>query len=328
KQESQIKQESLSPSSQSVSTTSASSKKVLRIGIAFSALDREPSESGDYRDPLDAFKLDYFGNDWYSNGVIRGLNQVALQDNLVIELLGTPLDQPILLSRRIELSSPDVFVCIGPPLRYASVIGEARRQGIPSVLAMIRAPEIGVPNIYEDNYAGSWDAVHRLYELGHRRIGFVQILTSGGWWSIDRYEGYRKALADHGLEINEALSLWVPQIVPQDGPDIIRRYLHRQHPTAVIFGCFRATFYLKELIKNRELSIPQDLSVITYDQLPLIQHFLGGVQPSTIALPLREVGETIGRLARIIVEKPKNVPPKTMLPCHFIEGNSTAPYQA
>ncbi|MDO4587052.1 MAG: substrate-binding domain-containing protein [Planctomycetia bacterium] len=304
-----------------ITETHKSESEILRLGVVIGKLDHV---SGSNQTSM-SYHPNEQGIDWLSSGVLQGLDHAAYQDNLLIELMGLYSSQPTIFTERMIRSSPDLLVCIGPPLLNAVVIGEARRQGIPAVLAMVRSPELAISSFFENNAQASQDAVDYLYEAGHRRIGFVQILSPSGWWSIDRYEGYRRALKSHEIVPSESLILWVPQTLPSDGAEIMRRYLKNQKPTALICGCARAAAYLQDLTNSGELSIPNDLSVVVYDQLPAIRNYLGGVKPTSLELPVFEVGERIGSMSHQIVQEKGGVRHEIILPCRLVQGDSVAP---
>lgn len=264
--------------------------------------------------------LGHLRHDWYSGLILHGIDEASVDDAITVELLGDHHAKPGALARRLVHSRPDVFACIGPPMAHTSVIGEAGRLGIPCILAGIRAPEVGLPNIFEDSVAASAIAVTHLAEAGHKRIGFVQV-ASAGWWTFDRHEGYLRGMAQCGLEPDEGLVLWLPAEPTPEGFEAVERYLARQKPTALLFGCCWATAYLQRLVASGRLSVPSDLSIISFDQHPEVKRWLGGVRPATIELPLRQIGRTVASMARQIVEG-LEVPAATALPCVFTPGDT------
>jgi DNA-binding LacI/PurR family transcriptional regulator len=259
-------------------------------------------------------------HDWYSGMILHGIDEASVDDAITVEFLGDHHAQPGALARRLVHSRPDVFACIGPPLAHTSVIGEAGRSNIPCILAGIRTPEVGLPNIFEDSAAASAAAIKHLAEAGHSRIGFVHV-ASAGWWTFDRHEGYLRGLTECGVEPDEGLVLWLPAEPTPEGLGAFQRYLARQKPTAVLFGCCWATAYLQQPVAAGKLRVPDDLSVVTFDQHPEVKRWLGGVRPATIELPLRQIGRTVAAMARQLVEG-QDVPAETALPCVFSPGET------
>ena len=262
-------------------------------------------------------------HDWYSGMILHGIDEASADDPITVEFLGDHHAQPGALARRLQHDRPDVFACIGPPLAHISVIGEAGRLNIPCILAGVRAPEVSLPNIFEDSAAGSATAIEHLVEAGHSRIGFVQV-ASAGWWTFDRHEGYLRALTECDIEPDEGLVLWLPAEPTPEAVDAFQRYLARQKPTAILFGCCWAVAYVQQIVASGQLRVPDDLSVVTFDQHPEAKRWLGGIRPTTVELPLRSIGRTVAAMARQIVER-REVPAATALQCVFSPGETIRP---
>ncbi|MCL2624322.1 MAG: GntR family transcriptional regulator [Planctomycetaceae bacterium] len=287
------------------------SRSLIRVAVAVSGLRNTRHEIGD---------------SWYYGEILKGIDEMAATESVVMEFLGYHGTRTESLLRRLNSHRPDVFLCIGPPMNHASLIGLAGRWDIPCVMAATRAPELGLPNIYEDSVTAARDAVAHLVELGHRRIGFLQVMSPSGWWAFDRYEGYLKGMREFRLEQDNELGLWLPLQPSGETADMIRRYLKKQNVSALICGCFWAVGHLTDLIRKQEIRVPQDISCVVFDQEPVVPHLLGGVKPTTIQLPLKDIGVTFVKMVRLLVEH-KEIPMTTALPCGFSPGESTVAYQ-
>lgn len=284
------------------SPTSSSKRRMVRLAVVIAGL-------GQLR------------HDWHTSLVLSGIDEVSLTEGVTLELLGDHHANPGVLARRLLQSRPDVFVCLGPPLAHATVIGEAGRLGIPCVLAGVRTPEIALPNVFDDSITASRLAVRHLIEQGHRRIGYVQV-TSTGWWTFDRREGYLRELEANGIEPDEGMVLWLPPEPATEGFETLRAYLARRKPTAVLFGCCWAAAYMQRMTNAGQLRVPEDLSVVVFDQHPEVVHWLGGVRPTTMELPARPMGRLLATMARQLAEG-REAPRESVLSCLLIGGDST-----
>ena len=118
--------------------------------------------------------------------------------------------------------------------------------------------------VISDSYNGSYCMTNYLYEMGHRRIGFVgTVLASGA--ITDRYFGYRKALLEHNLEFNEK---WVvedrdPKIGTIDGNTYFN--LPDEMPTAFVCNCDITAGILIKKLEDKGYKVPEDISVVGYD---------------------------------------------------------------
>ena len=135
-----------------------------------------------------------------------------------------------------------------------------------------------------DSQEGFDQAVKHLLDLGHRKIGLI----SGPLESYvlkARYNAYINALSKYNLEINEdyiGLGYFVS--------DSTREHVQRMYNlgvTAIICSHdIRAISAITECI-NRGIRIPEDLSIIGFDDLPIAAHTeppLTTVQQNRLAL--------------------------------------------
>src|SRR5690606_11524296 len=112
--------------------------------------------------------------DWYSQEVLAGIDQDALEHGICIELMGSHTADMSVLAQRLSQSRPDALLVMPSTCRHALVVGEAQRLDIPCILTGTRLLDLGLPTVCEDGAQGAALAVRHLYERGHRRIGLVQ----------------------------------------------------------------------------------------------------------------------------------------------------------
>ena len=282
---------------------------MLRVAVTISGLGEVPDDAA---------------YSWYAGGVLRGIDETAAKASVGVELLGFHRSRSQNYAQRVAQNPPQAFLCIGPPMDHAPIIELAGRFGVPCVMAGTRNPEFGLPNIFEDSVTAARDAVAHLVELGHHRIGYIQVMSPSGWWAFDRYEGFLNGIREFRLEKDVELGLWLPLLPTEHSADMIRRYIDRFNLTAVFCGSYWAASHFAELIRRDGLKIPDDLSCIVFDQEPSVKHMLGGVEPTTVHLPMREMGITFIDMVHALVEG-KQIPQNTALPCMVVPGGSTKP---
>lgn len=187
-------------------------------------------------------------------------------------LLGHTLRQPDLeaasirrlLSRRIE----GLFLL--PVYRLeptASVYEELRRRGTRVVLLAHRASFCeGFPNVETDDLAGSRALTRHLLELGHRRIAFF-----AGPLSLpaarERLEGYRRALREAGLEVDDRLVFNAGTEIA-DGAAAARRLIQEGlRPTAIQAVNDLVAIGAAEVFRQQGWRIPAEVSVAGYGNI-------------------------------------------------------------
>lgn len=126
-------------------------------------------------------------------------------------------------------------------------------------------------HILADNYALSFDITRYLIKRGHRRIGFVgDYLANQN--ICDRYMGYLKALLLSGLTHDPQAD-----IVNNDartGLYTLNFTMPQKTPTAFVCTCDTAAFYLYEKLKMMELRIPDDVSVVSFDNTEICENMI------------------------------------------------------
>jgi LacI family xylobiose transport system transcriptional regulator len=156
--------------------------------------------------------------------------------------------------------------------------------------------EAEVPAVGATNWQGGLAATRHLLELGHRRIGVVagpeRMLCSRA-----RVDGYRAGLETAGLPFDPAL-VRAGDFHHEAGYACGLELLRREHrPTAVFAGNDLQALGLYEAARELGLRIPEDLSVIGFDDLPVARWV--GPPLTTVRQPL---GEMAAAAAHIVLD--------------------------
>ncbi|MCI8800647.1 LacI family transcriptional regulator [Acetatifactor muris] len=245
-------------------------KKILETAVEMGYVNRRLQkkekklcilvENMDYRTP------NQFGHD-----LILGFKQMAEPDGWKIDVI--PLD------KEFQRGIPYTVFMMEHGYQASFVLGfslldpwihEFRTSRIPAVLYDNYIKEN--PNIASvgcDSQEGFELAVKHLVDLGHQKIGLI----SGPLDSYilkARYNAYLNAMDKYGLEINEkyiGLEYYIN--------DSTRKYVPRllgEGVTAILFSHdVRAISAITEC-EDRGISIPGDVSIIGFDDLPIAAH--------------------------------------------------------
>ncbi len=177
---------------------------------------------------------------------------------------------------------------------------QLRQEGIPLVVVdPANLPDPDLPSVGATNWAGGIAATDHLLARGHRRIGAitgpVDYLCSRA-----RLDGYRSALEHAGASYDPALVRYgdfhneggfVRGGELLDLPD---------RPTAIFAGSDEQALGVYEAARQRGLRIPQDLSVVGFDDLPAARW----VSPplTTVRQPLAEMGRVAAEMLGELIE--------------------------
>ncbi|WP_297186744.1 LacI family DNA-binding transcriptional regulator [uncultured Corynebacterium sp.] len=93
-------------------------------------------------------------------------------------------------------------------------------------------------------------------------------------------------------------------------------------PTAIITGNDRIATGVYNAAKERGLRLPDDLSVISFDNEDLASYTRPGI--TTIALPYKEMGRVGATLLLDMLGGKTDIPPQTLLPMPLVERDSVA----
>lgn len=141
--------------------------------------------------------------------------------------------------------------------------------GLPTLLTDFYETDARHDCVIADNFLNGFSAANYLIEKGHRDIGFVGRV--GQTLSIaDRFYGYRKALSAHALEYDPRWHL--SNNDPDTGVYSLDIPLPETLPTAFVCHCDRAAYFLIQRLQMAGLSVPGDISVISFDNTTLAEN--------------------------------------------------------
>jgi DNA-binding LacI/PurR family transcriptional regulator len=150
-------------------------------------------------------------------------------------------------------------------------------------------PDLEVDSVVTDNYEGATKAMRHLYELGHREISFIGP-KENTTFKTQRLAGYRGFLERHGLPAREDL-VQCGEADPMYGYRAIKELMDaRRKPTAVFVHNDTLAMGVYRAIHEMGLRIPDDLSVIGYDNLDSCQFMYPPL--TTVEFPIRQLART------------------------------------
>jgi DNA-binding LacI/PurR family transcriptional regulator len=187
------------------------------------------------------------------------------------------------------------LIVVSLPLSEADAQGLARAR-FPVVLVDTWGK--GLPSVTIDDRHGGFIATQHLLDLGHRRIGFVGEPADNSFGFVSsarREEGYLAALGRAGLDMDPALMRHGAHqrgAAKQMTLDLLDL---DQPPTAIVAASDVQAVGVMEAAESKGLRVPDDLSVIGYDDIDLAS--LMGL--TTVRQPLVRSGE---RAAELVLE--------------------------
>ncbi len=186
-------------------------------------------------------------------------------------------------------------------------------------------PPADVPTVGSNNWNGGLAATRHLLGLGHRRIAVIAG-PADVMCSRARIDGYRTALEEAGVPIDPTLVRHGDFFVGggyDHGSDLLDL---PEPPTAIFAGSDLQALGVLRAARERGLHVPDDLSVVGYDDLPVAAWI--GPPLTTVRQPLQEMAATAARMVLDIArgEEPSNL--RIDLATELVVRESTAPPRA
>jgi DNA-binding LacI/PurR family transcriptional regulator len=161
--------------------------------------------------------------------------------------------------------------------------GEA---GIPVVMFNRGQDDVRLSEVTSDNFAGARRATEFLIRGGHSRIAHIM-----GWQGSstgrDRAQGFRAAMADAGLTPVAMVDGMYDRVVSAQAT---RDVMAQARPDAILVGNDHMAFAVMDTLRGElGLRVPQDVSVVGYDDVPMSAW--GAYDLTTIRQPVRRMVE-------------------------------------
>lgn len=178
----------------------------------------------------------------------------------------------------------------------------------------------GVPtrSVSYDNEGGAFAITSHLLAHGHRRIAYV-----GGPDRLSthtfRLAGHRRALEQHGVPWDDGL-VHVGQFGAEFGHATLTALLREGLDATAVFAANDAVAVgVYEAAEEAGISIPGDLSVVGYDDVPVATQLRPRL--STVSVPLEELGR---RAAELCVAEPGALDADATVGTHLVLRDSVA----
>jgi DNA-binding LacI/PurR family transcriptional regulator len=168
--------------------------------------------------------------------------------------------------------------------------------GIPVVVIdPAEEPDPDIRSVGTTNWQGGLTATRHLIGLGHRRIAVIAG-SSGVWSSQARLDGYRAAMLEAGLPVDESLIGRAWFTVAGGRTEAARLLSLPDRPTAIVAGNDNQAFGVLQALRDRGLRAPEDLSVVGFDDVPVAAWAAPPL--TTVKQPLAAMAATAFRMLR------------------------------
>ena len=197
---------------------------------------------------------------------------------------------------------------------------QLRSRGIPVVnLDPTGEPSHPTPSVGATNWNGGLAAARHLLELGHRRIAMINGSPSEFVCCRAREDGYRAALEAAGIrpDLVRVAPLYMTGGLAQ-AAELLRL---AKPPTAIFAGNDLQALGVYEAARRAGVRIPEELSVVGFDDLPFVQWL--GPPLTTVRQPLMQMGATAVEMALTLANGRRPDYERIELPTTLVVREST-----
>lgn len=259
-----------------------------------------------------------FGNPFYAE-IVRGIDGVARQHGYFTLLCDTGADAGRERSYfdLLRRHRADGAICLDPAtVQHANQAATA----LPWVACCEFDPGVGVPYVGIDNFLAARDAVRHLIARGRRRIALINS-DEHYLYAQQRRDGYLDALAQAGLETRDAWRVNVNCLDYGAGAEAAAALMRQaEAPDAIFAVSDTLAVGVINGLRGAGRRVPDDVAVVGFDDIALAAQ----VDPplTTVAQPMRELGETAARLLLQRLAVPEANVPGVLLPHRLVVRQS------
>lgn len=262
------------------------------------------------------------GTDWVDQMLLGGMLKCSEHGyRLILELVDTHSDHVEReLLAAIAALQPDGIILTPPHSDNAQIVDLLATQRIPFVRIGSHQNGAGIP-VSMDDEGSARTATDYLIGRGHRRIGFI---AGSAEYNLSawRVDGWRAAMAGAGLDCEGLLAQG--DFSYASGEAAATALLGADNPpSAIIASNDQMALATLEVARLRGLRVPEDLSIISFDNTPLV-HF---TQPPLTAVD-QPIAATASKAVELIIaaQKGDELPEGlTVISAAIVERGSVAP---
>ena len=294
-----------------------------RIAASIEALDYTPSPiarslNSSRTNTIGVIVRDITG--YFTSRVIRGIDDYCKKYKYDVLIYNTDFDPEIEKQSLKKLRQLRVDgIIIASSGRNNELLAKQVDEGFPTVLLHLEFDDLNANIVLSDNKQGSFDATEHLIKLGHKRICLHTLNYQSSRSRRERVAGYTEALEKYGLPVDPSLiHLWSRDTGMQTPTADI---LNSENPPTAFLSLYLAiTDDLLNDFKQLDVNLPDDISLIGFDEIPMVEHFK--VPVTVVAQSPYEMGVESARILLDGIANEGSPITRSVLPCRLIERES------
>ncbi|WP_027108708.1 LacI family DNA-binding transcriptional regulator [Lacticigenium naphthae] len=237
-----------------------------------------------------------------SMDILSGVYQYTQETDFEFFLIPITTEQQKEKSLQKFLNERDISGAVIQGLKTDDpYIKEIEKSSIPIVLVDIEIAGDHVGSVSVDNEQAAYEAVEHLLSLGHEHIALMNGRKEAKV-TVNREAGYRKALKERQIEVRQELIQYAN--FSEDIAQMMALDLLKNYPDLTAFFCASDIMAIgvMKAIKETGKTIPEDISVVGFDDITLAQYLTPPL--STVTQNMKDIGyQAATLLSRFILNE-------------------------
>jgi LacI family transcriptional regulator len=260
----------------------------------------------------------------FSTETIRGLEDAVHEQGCAVVVCSTDGSSEreerylrLLEEQRVQ------GIVITPAERSIRHLKALRDRGTLVVLLDRSSDDSELCSVSVDHVRGGELAAGHLFDLGHRRIAFINGPVRVSQYA-DRRRGVRRAARKHQLKVSDSIVEYTidPITAAEQAESAVEAFLASpERPTAVLCFNDQIAFTVLRALSDRKMRVPRDVSVVGYDDV----EFASMISPAltSIRQPKYELGRAAAELLISETDDPQHRHSDILFEPELIERQST-----
>jgi LacI family transcriptional regulator len=253
---------------------------------------------------------------YFTSNVLRGIDDYCKKNDYNVLIYNTDYDAEIEKKsiNMLKMLRVDGII-IASTGNNNKLLDEENKNGTSIVQVFMEYEDLDISTVLSDYRGSSFNATEYLIKLGHKKIALITQEYEHISSRKNRILGYEEAMIKNGVFINpNFINIWDRV---SDLNKTFDKILKSQNPPTAIFSMHSAiTVELLNYCNINKINIPEDLSIIGFDELPLANLFKTPI--TVVDQNAYEIGK---KAAEVILWKIKHKEErfnnKIVLPCEL-----------
>ena len=207
-----------------------------------------------------------------------------------------------------------ILMSISNSMTEVSELQRVLNKNVPLIFFDRKRDMEGVSTVTIDDFAGGYKATEHLINIGCKKIAHFTVDRTSEIYKL-RFEGYKQALLDHGLEYNPENVLELENSY-DDGKKAIEKFLMSSNPPDAVFSSsdYIALGIIQGL-RSMGYNVPEDFCVVGFSNEPFtkfmelsissVEQFPLEMGKTTAKVFLEQVRDNNGQVEKKVVLEPK-----------------------